>query len=101
MDPCYNDKSTVEGKKMNISDRQKIQKAIISTLSAGPNTWQAIQRSALSCNVAKNDPTQIRVILNGLISAGIIKRRDHRVGPEISKSLGFKINYLECYSLAG
>lgn len=84
---------------MKIADRQQIQKAIIKTLSAGPNTWQAINRAAHSCDVSC-DQTQVRIILNGLISAGKVKRKDVRIGKEISRALGFQCKYVECYSIA-
>ncbi len=85
---------------MKIADRQQIQKAIIKTLSAGPTTWQAINRAAHSCDVSC-DQSQVRVILNGLISAGVVKRRDQHISNDIGKRVGFKITYLECYSLVG
>ena len=83
---------------MKIADRQQIQKAIIKTLSAGPTTWQAINRAAHSCDVSC-DQSHVRVILNGLISAGTVKRKDARVGKEISNTLCFSSPYIECYSL--
>ena len=85
---------------MKIADRQQIQRVIIKTLRAGPNTWQAINRAAHSCDVSC-DQSQVRVILNGLISAGKVKRKDQHISRDISKCVGFKINYLECYSLVG
>lgn len=85
---------------MKIADRQQIQKAIIKTLSAGPTTWQAVNRAAHSCDVSC-DQSQVRVILNGLISAGKVKRKDREVGREMSRIAGFSGGFIESYSLVG
>lgn len=83
---------------MKIADCQQIQKIIIKTLSSGPNTWHTINRAAHGCDVSCNQ-SQVRTILNGLISAGIVKRKDTLVRKESSRTLGYSGGFVEYYSL--